>query len=198
MHPLEGLINGSHQIFPASVIAVRALPHVISGLGGQDQLVAVRMPVAIHVNAEIALRLAVRRAIVVGEIKMRDSVVKRCSKQTLLHAKGRNVSKVMPQAQRNRREQNTAPAAASVNHGVISIFSGNVRHVCHSISVVSYLYFTYACKAKQPHIAAEIVQKRSFSSHSKTVIPVIFRSGQIVVLSSALSNFPVFPCVMRD
>ena len=128
VHAPEALVEAGDQVFPAAPVAVGARPHVIARLGGDDQLVAVRFPVAQHVDAEIPLGLAIGRAVVVGEIEMRDAVVKRRAQDVALHAEGRDIAEVMPQTQRDRGQHKAAPSAAAVGHDVIARGRGNVGH----------------------------------------------------------------------
>ena len=128
MHPFKRLIETGNKILSAAEIPIRAGPHVIARLGGNEQLVAMRMPVAIHMDAEVALRLAVRRTVVVGQVKVRDPVVERGAQQALLHAEGRNIAEIVPQAKRNGGQQYAARAAAAILHGGVSVFRGNVGH----------------------------------------------------------------------
>ena len=71
VHPLQGLVDGGDEVFPGSVVAVGSLPHVVSRLGGDDQLIPVGTPVRVHMLSEVPLRLPVGRAVVVREIENR-------------------------------------------------------------------------------------------------------------------------------
>ena len=137
VHALQALVEAGDQVLAAAVVAVRALPHVVAGLGGNDQLVAVGLPVAQEMHAEAALGFAVGRAVVVGEVKMRDAVVKRGAQDGLLRAKGRDIAEVVPQAQRQRGQLQAASAAAAVGHGVVAGFSGDVRHGIPPVESIS-------------------------------------------------------------
>jgi hypothetical protein len=53
---------------------------VVSGFGGDDELVAVRFEVVSQVPAEIGFGAAAGWAVVVGEIKMRDAEIERAAK----------------------------------------------------------------------------------------------------------------------
>ena len=66
IHALQALIKAGDQILAAAMVAVRTLPHIVTGLGGDDQLVAMRLPVAQHVDAKVPLGFAIGRAIVIG------------------------------------------------------------------------------------------------------------------------------------
>ena len=135
IHPPEALIEAGHQVFPAAPVAVRAGPHVVTRFGGDHQLVAVGLPVAQHVYTEVALRLAVGRAVVVRQIEMRDAVVKRRAQNGLLGFKRRDAAEIVPQAQRQRRKQKPAFAAAAIGHRVVSGGRGNIGHAKTSLVV---------------------------------------------------------------
>ena len=128
IHPPQALVKAGNQVFPAAPVAVWPRPHVVARFGGNHQLVAVGFPIAQHVNAEVALRLAVGRAVVVRQIKMRDAVVKRRAQDGLLGFKRRDAAEVVPQTQRERREQKPAFAASAVGHRVVSGGRRDIRH----------------------------------------------------------------------
>ena len=56
-------------------------PHVVAGLRRDDELVAVGREVLAHHPAEVRLGRAVRRAVVVGQIEVRDAAVERVAQQ---------------------------------------------------------------------------------------------------------------------
>ena len=128
MHPLQRLVQTGNQIFPAAPVAIRAGPHIISGLGGNDQFVTVGVPVPIHMDAEIALRLAIGRSIVVCQIEMGNAQIETGSQNALLGAEGGNVAEIVPQTQRNCREQQAALAAAAIGHLTVTVRIGCIVH----------------------------------------------------------------------
>ena len=131
MHALKALIQTGDQVFSAAPVSVWAFPHIISRLGGHKQFVPVRMPVGIHMPAEIGLRCAIGRAVVIGQVKMGDPVVKGCAQKRLLDGEWRNVAKVVPQSQGQQRQQHAAVPAPAILHGMISCFIGDI-HACTS------------------------------------------------------------------
>ena len=128
VHAPETLVEAGDQVFAAAPVAVGAGPHVVARLGGDDHLVAVGHEVALHVDAEAALGLAVGRAVVVGQVEVGDAVIERRAQDLALHAKRRDLAEVVPQAQRERGQQQAAPAAAPVGHRVVPGGRGNVGH----------------------------------------------------------------------
>ena len=114
MHPLQALIRARNQVLSAAEVAVGAGPHVIARLGRDDELIPIGAPVAVHEDAEVGLGLSVRRTVVVGQIKMGDSRVKGRAQDLLLHAQGRDVPEIVPQAEGEPRQHQAAVSAPSV------------------------------------------------------------------------------------
>ena len=77
-HPRQRLVQARQEVLarPAA-LPVRARPHVVARLGGEDQLVAVRAEVLREDRAEVALGAPVRRAVVVGQVEVGDAAVER-------------------------------------------------------------------------------------------------------------------------
>ena len=119
-HALQRLVQAGDQVLATAVVAIRPWPHVVAGFGRNDQFVTVGLPVLLEMNAEIALRFSVGRAVIIGQVKVGDAVVEGCPEQALLDLEGRDVSEIVPQPQRNGGEQNAAAAAAPVGHRVIA------------------------------------------------------------------------------
>ena len=72
-HALERLLGARQDVLARSEVAVRAGPHVVARLRREDELVAVRREVLAHHAAEVRLGRAVRRAVVVREVEVRDA-----------------------------------------------------------------------------------------------------------------------------
>ena len=128
MHPLQRLLQTGDQIFAAAVVAIGPGPHIVTGLGGNHQLMAVGVPVPIHVDAEITLCLSVGRPIIICQVKMGNAKVKALAKDALLGGKGCDVSEVVPQSQGKRRQHQTASSAAPVGDLFVSIESRLIVH----------------------------------------------------------------------
>ena len=142
MHPAEALVQAGNQVFPASPVAIGPFPHVVAGLGGNEQLVPVGTPVCIHMAAEIGFRGAGGRAVVVGQVKVRDSVVKGGAEHGLLDGKRRLVPEVVPQAEGQQGQHDPAVSAAAVLHGLITVLIRNVHwksSFCRAASLYSIL-----------------------------------------------------------
>ena len=126
-HSHERLIEAREQVLAASPVSVGALPHRVAGLRGDDHLIPVGKEVLPHDPAEVLLGAARLRAVVVGQVKVRDPVVK-SSKAELLHVGiHARIAEVVPQPERHRGEHEAAPAAAVVFHRFISLLARNIH-----------------------------------------------------------------------
>ena len=75
---------------------------------------------------EIAFRGAVHGAVVIGEVEMEDAVVER-SEHDLLHLPiRRQITEIMPQAERDARQLQTARADMRVLHAVVAVRGGRI------------------------------------------------------------------------
>ena len=72
-HALQRLLGARQDVLARSEVAVRAGPHVVARLRRDDELVAVRREVLAHHAPEVRLGRAVRRAVVVREVEVRDA-----------------------------------------------------------------------------------------------------------------------------
>ncbi len=76
-HPFETLIETRQHIFPRTTIAIRATPHRVTRLGGNDHLIAIRKKIIAKDFPKIGFRRAGRRTVIIGEIKMRYAQIER-------------------------------------------------------------------------------------------------------------------------
>ena len=76
-HSFKRLVTGGDQVFSTAKFTVRTRPHVIACFGRDDQFVAVTTEVSRQNLAKSFLGTAGGRAVVVGEIKMGDAMIKR-------------------------------------------------------------------------------------------------------------------------
>ena len=115
-HALEALVEAGEQIFAAAPFAVRPGPHAVAGLGGDHQLVAQAVEIGAQDLAEQRLGGAGRRAVIVGEIEMRDAEVEGRAADL---ARGRRrlvLAEIVPEPERDRRQHQAAAAAPVVEH----------------------------------------------------------------------------------
>ena len=70
---VQGLVGTGDQILAAAPVAVRAGPHIISGLGADDEFIPIGLEILCQELAGIFLGASVLGAIVVGQIKLADS-----------------------------------------------------------------------------------------------------------------------------
>src|SRR3546814_8328177 len=108
--PLGALVAARDQIFAAAAdIAVRAGPHIPPRLGRDYQFVAVRGEIGREDSAEILLRRAVWRAVIVGEIDMRDAAIERAAQHRAAGFEHVRAAEILPPAKRQPGES-TPPA----------------------------------------------------------------------------------------
>ena len=100
---------------------VRAGPHVVAGLGGDHELVAVRAQVVGEDPAVVLLRGAVGRPVVVREVVVDDPEVERPPDDRAAVLPGPVVPEVVPEPERDRRKLQPAAAAAALLHAVVAI-----------------------------------------------------------------------------
>src|SRR5262245_7383973 len=119
-HALETLVQAGQQILARSEIPIQSWPHVPAGLGADDQLIAVRAKILVKNAAEVLLCRSIRRAIVIGEIKVGNAEVEGPPQHSAAILKDIHPAEVMPQAHRDCGELDAASAAAPVGHGVVT------------------------------------------------------------------------------
>ena len=100
-HPPQRLVQRREQVLARAPLAVGPGPHVVAGLGGDDQLVAVGREVGGQQPAEVLLGAAVGRPVVVGQVEMRDAEVERAADDRALRLERAVVAEVVPEAERD-------------------------------------------------------------------------------------------------
>ncbi len=113
-HPGQALVERAEEVLARPPLAVRPRPHVVAGLGRDHQLVAVGPEVLGEDRAEVRLRRAVRRPVVVGQVEVGHAPVERPAQDRPLGLDRLVVAEVVPQAERDRRQLQPRPAAAAV------------------------------------------------------------------------------------
>ncbi len=125
-HPLERLVERRDQVFARPPFAVGPGPHLVTGLGRDDQLVAVALEIGGENIAKGFLGAAEGGAVIVGEIEMGDAVVKRRAADIALGLVRRVVAEIVPQPEAHRRQLQPGIAAAIVDHALVTVFGGGV------------------------------------------------------------------------
>src|SRR3954453_23416985 len=127
-HPPEALVEAREQVLARAPVAVRAGPHVVAGLRRDDQLVAERAQVAAHDLAEDALGGPVRRAVVVGQVEVRDAEVEGAAQDRARVLERPFLAEVLPQPERHLGQLDAAPAAAAIAQPPVAAGVGDVGH----------------------------------------------------------------------
>ena len=126
-HPAQALVQAGQQVFAAAPVAVGTVPHRVARLGRDDQLIAVGHQVVAQDLAKIALGGTRLGAVVVGQVKVGDAVVKRgAAERTHVLVRG-GIAKIVPQPQRYGGQQQAAVAAAAVRQSGVTIL-GSLIH----------------------------------------------------------------------
>ena len=136
-HPLQAGVEAGQQAFPRPPFPVGTRSHPVSGLGRDDELVPVGREVGSQDAAEALLGGAGRRAVVVGEVEMRDAAVEGAAQDRPPGLEGVQAAEVLPQAQRDRRQHEAAPAAAAVGHRLVAVGAGREDGVGHAALVLA-------------------------------------------------------------
>ena len=116
-HPLQALVEAGQQVFPASPVTVRPLPHGVARLGADEELIAVGGKIFLEDAAKVLLGAARLGAVVVGEVEVGDAVVERRAAEQAHVLEVRGIAEVVPQAQRDGGQHQAAFAAAVVGQG---------------------------------------------------------------------------------
>ena len=84
-HALQAGVQTGHQVFAGAPVTVRTGPAVITGLGGNKQLVSVGSQIGCQNGSKIFLRLSSgRSAVIICKVKMCYAIIK-CRKTHLFH-----------------------------------------------------------------------------------------------------------------
>ena len=117
----KALVKTRYEVLSAAPVAVRAFPHIESGLSADYQLISVRPQILSEYLSKVLLCTSVHWSIVVRYIKMCYSVVK-CGKAHLLHILVVVIcSKVVPESKCQRWHHETALSAMSVKSCTFNI-----------------------------------------------------------------------------
>ena len=119
-HAAQALVQAGQQILARAEVAVRAGPHAVAGLGGDDELVAVCRQVHLQRAAKGLFRGTFGRPVVIRQIEMGDSQVKGAAQDGAAVFERIDAAEVVPQAERNRRQHDAGLAATPINHAVVS------------------------------------------------------------------------------
>ena len=97
--PVQALVQAGQKVFSRPVITVRPGPHVVAGLAGDDQLVAMGVKIRLQDATKVRLGRAVRRAVVVGQVEVGDTAVERAPDDRPLGRERPIIAEVLPQPQ---------------------------------------------------------------------------------------------------
>ncbi len=120
-HPPQALVEACEHVLARAPFAVRARPHVVARLRRDDDLVAERTEVLLEEPPEVLLGRAVGRPVVVREVEVRDPEVERAPEDGAARLERPVVAEVLPEAERDGRQQQPAAARSVVAHAVVPL-----------------------------------------------------------------------------
>ncbi len=134
-HPGQRLVERREEVLARAPLAVRSGPHVVARLGRDHQLVAIGLQVVGEHPAEVDLRRAVGRPVVVRQVEVRYPDVEGTPHDRPLRLVRPVVTEVVPQPERKGRQLQAAPAAPAVLHRVVAVVGRGVCIRRHARSV---------------------------------------------------------------
>src|SRR5690606_27761650 len=116
------------QIFPRPELAIGTGPHIVAGLGRNDDLVAIGAEIAGQHLAEQLLGRAWRGTVIVGEVEMGDAPVEGVTQDFEGGIIVAGATEILPETERDDGEFQARFAAAAVLHGCVARVGGTVGH----------------------------------------------------------------------
>ena len=172
-HPGQRLVQGGqHVLARPTPLAVGPRPHVVAGLGADHQLVPQAGEVSSQVGAEVLLRPAVGRAVVVGQVEVGHAAVEGPAQDRALGLLGPVGAEVLPQPEGERREAEPAAPDAAVVGVVVAVLGGGVvvhaRHCAQASSTAS------AAAPTMPAVLRSVAETISVRMSSRGMNDVAF------------------------
>ncbi|OPZ10864.1 MAG: hypothetical protein BWZ10_02288 [candidate division BRC1 bacterium ADurb.BinA364] len=127
--PAQRLVERTQQVLArTAALPIGPGPHVIAGLGRDDQFVAVVAQIGFQQLADGLLGGAARRAVSVGQVEVRNAQVEGAQAHPSRFFVGIVVAEVPPESERNARQRQSAAATSFVGHRVVSGIRGQPGH----------------------------------------------------------------------
>ena len=136
-HAGEALVQAGQEVLAGTEVAVGTGPHVPACLGRDHELVAVVAEVGVEDATEIRLGAAVRGAVVVGEVEVGDAQVESAAQDRTLVLERLLFAEVLPEPERDRRQEQAAAPAAAVGHRVVAALGRKIASHDGSFSFLS-------------------------------------------------------------
>ena len=99
-HPDQALVETGYQIFPRTPLTVGTGPHVVACFRRDNHFVTITSEIGIKNESEGSLSGALRRAVIVCQIKMGDAEVEGTPEDRAAVGYRVSVAEVLPKAQR--------------------------------------------------------------------------------------------------
>ena len=120
-HALEGLVEAGEHILARTPFPVGAGPHIIAGLGGNDEFIPVGGEIFAQQPTEGLLGRAGRGAVVIGQVEVGDAVIEGGAGNGAAVLEQVQAAEVVPPAERDGGQFQPAAAAAVVLHSIVPV-----------------------------------------------------------------------------
>ena len=117
--PVKRLVKRGEDVLARAQVAVGARPHVPARLARDDEFIAQTREVLGQDAPHIDLRGAVRRAVVIGQVEVRDAEIECRAQHVALGLEGSVVPEVVPAADGDCGQQQAAAATPPVGHATV-------------------------------------------------------------------------------
>src|SRR5258708_9694079 len=103
--PFEALVQAGKEILPCAPFAIRPRPHAVASLRRNNQFISIGTKVLAKYFPKVLFCRTGWRTVVIGKVKMRNAEIKGAPDHGTRSFQGIDTAEVMPQPQRNRRQQ---------------------------------------------------------------------------------------------
>ena len=123
-HTPQALVARCDEVLARTAVAVHSRPHGMSGLRGDEHLVAMPCKVRAQDTSEILLGTAGGRSVVVGKVEMADAGIEGGKQHVACSIDGVDGTEIVPKAQGKGRKADTTPAAQVMFHHIAYMWCG--------------------------------------------------------------------------
>ncbi len=140
-HALQTLVKARQQVLARTPRPIRSGPHVVAGLRADDQLVPIGFQIEPQHLAEVGLRAARRRPVIVGKVEVCDPEIEGAAHHGASVFKRIHATEVVPEPERDKRQLQAALARAAIRHGVVTLFVGDIHDLSLALARFQRLCF---------------------------------------------------------
>ena len=122
LHAGKGLVQAGKHVFAGSPVPVRAGPHQMPRLGCNNKFITETGQILHENTAKAFFRRTGRRAVIIRQVKIRDTGIKRAVNKPAGVLKIIRCAEIVPEPQGNGRKQQPAAPATAV--GCVAVAAG--------------------------------------------------------------------------